>query len=180
MKSIVSLVVLLVALMPGRYAPGAEEELNWRTSFPVEKDEDGEKMIVSGTVYDEDGNTPLAGVVVYAYHTDAKGYYSYHGSGNRNPRLKGWMRTNDEGRYEFESIRPAPYPQGSIPAHVHYVVTRPDEREQSFELVFEGDPLVSDRVRDRAKEGGFWIVSAIERNDEGAWSCAADLVLYSK
>jgi protocatechuate 3,4-dioxygenase beta subunit len=88
------------------------------------------------------------------------------------------MRTDERGRYEFRSIRPAPYPGGGVPAHVHYVVTARDgDDEQHFELVFDDDPLVSDRVRRQAKEGNFWVVRPIAKDDDGVWRVTADLVL---
>jgi hypothetical protein len=39
-------------------------------------DEPGEQLEISGTIYQQDGKTPAAGVVLYMYHTDSKGLYS--------------------------------------------------------------------------------------------------------
>src|SRR5215510_4960273 len=118
------------------------------------KEEPGERLIVTGKVLGPDGKTPLAGASVYVYHTDAKGLYT-PGANNdsRNPRLRGYMRTDAEGRYEYSTIKPAPYPNNRIPAHIHYVVNAPSHRERIFEIVFEGDPLIDDRIRsDAARE----------------------------
>ncbi len=84
--------------------------------------EPGVPLVISGTVVAADGTTPVAGVVVYAYHTDAMGYYrkaQTGDTGERGPRLRGWVRTDAEGHFEFTTIHPAPYPHRDVPAHVH-------------------------------------------------------------
>src|SRR5512134_1672562 len=35
--------------------------------------EPGERLVITGTIYQNDGRTPAAGVVLYAYHTNAAG-----------------------------------------------------------------------------------------------------------
>ncbi|MEO6725556.1 MAG: hypothetical protein ABIP14_09665 [Blastocatellia bacterium] len=89
------------------------------------KDEPGERLIVSGKVFGKDGRTPLTGASVYVYHTDAKGLYTPDTNDNKNPRLRGYLRTDEQGRYEFATIKPGHYPNNTIPAHIHYVVTAP-------------------------------------------------------
>ena len=79
--------------------------------------EPGEPLLVTGRVFAADGTTPAAGVVLFVYHTDAKGHYNrWPGSA---PRLKGWMKTGPDGRYEYRTIRPGAYPGGRTAAHVH-------------------------------------------------------------
>ena len=41
----------------------------------VKDDEPGERLTVSGQVFAPDGKTPAPGVIIYAYNTDAQGYY---------------------------------------------------------------------------------------------------------
>src|SRR5215470_20421912 len=84
--------------------------------------EAGAPLVISGTVYAADGVTPLAGVVVYAYHTDVNGLYRPDRRFDAPPRLRGWARTDAAGHYSFRTIRPAPYPNQKIPAHVHFHV----------------------------------------------------------
>jgi hypothetical protein len=50
-----------------------------------------------------DGVTPAAGVILYAYHTDAAGLYGR--TPNADPRIQGWVRTDKAGR--FSSSRSA-------------------------------------------------------------------------
>src|SRR5690242_2086385 len=76
--------------------------------------EPGEPMIIEGTIYKKDGKTPASNVILYVYHTDAKGYYS-NPPGQKevvHGHLRGWIKTGPDGKYKFTSIRPAPYPDG--------------------------------------------------------------------
>ena len=89
------------------------------------KDEPGERLIVTGQALD---GTPLvAGVSVYVFHTDADGFYARgmkNFEGELNPRLHGAMRTDTNGRYQYQTILPGRYgTNGAL--HVHYVVTAP-------------------------------------------------------
>jgi len=140
------------------------------------KEESGERLIVTGQVFGPDGKTPLAGASVYVYHTDAKGLYTPETNDNRNPRLRGYMRTDAQGRYEFSTIKPAPYPNNRIAAHIHYVVNAPGHRECVFEIVFEGDPNIDERMRaDAAKEESAFSIRTLTRDQHGVWRCSQDV-----
>ena len=69
----------------------------------VATDEPGTPLVVTGRFTDTDGR-PLAGIGVYAYHTDAAGYYSPGvppADDDRAPRLYGFLRTDEGGRYRM-------------------------------------------------------------------------------
>lgn len=143
------------------------------------KEEPGERLIVTGRVFGKDGRTPLAQASIYVYHTDAKGLYTPGANNdNRNPRLRGYLRTDEQGRYEYATIKPAPYPNGNIPAHIHYVVTAPGYKERIFEIVFEGDRFIDDRIRaDAAKEDSGFSIRPLERDKQGVLRCTQDIKL---
>lgn len=102
--------------------------------------EPGDPIEIAGTLVAPDGKTPVAGALVYAYHTDATG--EYRGSSDR-PRLRGWAKTGASGRFTFLTSKPAPYPGARGPAHVHVHVWGAGYPRQWFELLFQGDPRVS-------------------------------------
>jgi protocatechuate 3,4-dioxygenase, beta subunit len=84
-------------------------------------DEPGERLVVEGRVFAPDGRAPAAGVMVYAYNTDAEGYYGA-GRGEYPSRLYGWMKTDPAGRFELRTIMPGCYPGMQVPAHIHFVL----------------------------------------------------------
>ena len=140
------------------------------------KGEPGERLIVAGKVFGKDGRTPLTGASVYVYHTDAKGLYTPDTNDSKNPRLRGYMRTDDQGRYEFATIKPAHYPNNTIPAHIHYVVTAPGYKERIFEIVFEGDRFINDRIRtDAAKDDSGFSIRPLGRDQQGVLRCVQDI-----
>jgi hypothetical protein len=81
-------------------------------------DEPGLPLRIRGTLYRPDGTTPLAGALVFAYHTDRAGLYNNDNAAH-SWRLQGAARTAADGTFEFETIRPASYPSTRIPQHVH-------------------------------------------------------------
>jgi hypothetical protein len=116
--------------------------------------EPGTPLVIRGAVFHPDGRTPEAGSVVYAYHTDSAGEYFAPGEPKRTYRLQGWAKTDAAGRFEFVTIRPAPYPKRRIPAHVHFTIETSQYGRQSFGLLFADDPLVSDAERFKSSEAG--------------------------
>ena len=97
--------------------------------------EPGQRLILTGHVVDPDGK-PVR-VMLYAYHTDARGLYRPDGSFRGEPRLKGTLLTAPDGSYEIDTIRPAPYPNRNIPAHIHVHLRWP-QHDQEEEIRFEG------------------------------------------
>jgi protocatechuate 3,4-dioxygenase beta subunit len=105
--------------------------------------EPGDPLVVHGRAVAEDGNTPVAGAVVFAYHTDREGLYNRPEAGPHSWRLRGWVQTAPDGRFEFTTIRPAAYPQNKIPQHIHLQIFLPDGRRYwADELQFADDPLL--------------------------------------
>ncbi len=176
-----SFVVLFLSLIcvsnffsePAFSKTGSMKFGSWKTVL-TSKDEPGEPLIVSGTVFAPDGKTPAPGITVYVYHTDAEGYYRKGANSSDNPRIKGTMITNSEGKYEFRTIKPAPYPGGGAAAHIHYVLSGKGYSEQRDEVMFEGDPYLTPRVRSASS------VRPLTRDKDGVWRCVYDIKLKQK
>jgi protocatechuate 3,4-dioxygenase beta subunit len=111
--------------------------------------EPGQRMIITGHVFGRDGK-PRGGVEMYAYHTDAKGLYRPDGSFHGEPRLRGTLITAADGSYTIDTIKPAPYPNRDIPAHIHIHLRGPGY-DQEEELRFDGQgPNICQLRRDSA------------------------------
>ncbi len=145
----------------------------------VSPGEPGEPMVISGTIYGADGRTPLEGARLYVYHTDARGYYNPDGRMGPHPRLRGWMKTGADGRYEFRTIKPAPYPGRIIPAHIHPTVDGPGYPARWIaEYWFEGDPyLKSEDIAKNAGLGSFSAIVKLQRDTAGVLRGLRDIRL---
>ena len=122
------------------------EKINWETTI-ANKDEPGDRIEINGTVVMPDGKTPAKNIILYIHHTDAKGYYAPSDTqtvGRINGHLRGWVKTNNEGKFKFYSIRNAPYPNRDIPAHIHILVKEPGKTLYYIDDVwYDDDPLIT-------------------------------------
>jgi protocatechuate 3,4-dioxygenase beta subunit len=130
-------------------------------------DEPGTQMVIDGRVMQPDGRTPAANVTVFAYQTDANGLYDDPANGPHSWRLRGWARTDAQGRFVFRTIRPAPYPANRIPAHVHFTIEGPTlQRRSTPELRFTDDQFVpADQRAASERAGTFGNVRPVETRD---------------
>ncbi len=179
MKLLTLLMLISLSLTVCAQSPTVAEKNAPSKTTITTKEEKGERLIVSGVVFGADGKTPLANASVYVYHTDTTGRYTPGATDdNRNPRLRGYMRTDAQGRYEYSTIKPAPYPGDGPPAHIHYHVNAPGYQERVFEIVFEGDPKVSADIRARAaQENSGFSLRPLTRDQQGVLHCTQDIKL---
>ncbi len=109
--------------------------------------EPGTPLRVSGVVVGS-GGAPVGGASLYVFQTDHEGYYSVKpASDNRNPRLKLFLRTDGQGAWSFQTVKPGSYPNSRVPPHIHFEVSAPGHAPKIFEIVFEGDPFVTPEMR---------------------------------
>ena len=111
--------------------------------------EAGQKLLITGTIYKLDGKTPAPDVVVYYWQTDNNGYYSpkdgMEEEATRHGHIRGWIKTGADGKYSIYTIRPAPYPDNTMPAHIHTSIKEPDIANEYYidEFIFIGDTLIA-------------------------------------
>jgi protocatechuate 3,4-dioxygenase, beta subunit len=143
--------------------------------------EPGERMIITGTIYKKDGISPAPNVILYLYHTDYKGNYTPTPNqihGKRHGHIRAWIKTGSDGKYQFTTIRPASYPNSTIPQHIHPIV-----KEQGLslywidEFLFDDDPHLTENERKRQeKRGGSGIIK-LQKNKDGMWIGTRDIIL---
>jgi protocatechuate 3,4-dioxygenase beta subunit len=174
----VAVLLAVVGAMTGAARGGGFPGCGSPPHILVAKAKAGEQpLVVQGQVVRADGKTPAAGVVVYVYQTDTTGRYNE--KPGAPPRLRGWMQTDVHGNYEYRTIRPAPYPGGRVPAHVHTQLWGPGVPEQwGTELLFADDPALPAAERERSQAlGRFAYVCSPRRDDHGWLHCRHDLRL---
>ncbi len=134
--------------------------------------EPGTPLRVTGRVLLADG-TPVPGVMIYVYQTNANGIYPKRpglcGAARIQGYLRGYVQSDVQGRYEILTIRPGIYRERDTPAHIHMTValTRPvDAQHMTYidDLMFEDDPILDARWRARLDaRGGSGIVRVSPR-----------------
>jgi len=141
------------------------------------EDEPGERLVISGIVYEVNGMTPLRGFVLYLYQTDASGVYNKTDRNWQRPRIRGWVRTDNDGKYEIRTIKPGSYPRSRNPAHIHVIVKLPgNEPEWIDDFLFEGDQFLSDEDRKRMdRDERFSPVMRVARDEKGILHCARNI-----
>jgi hydroxyquinol 1,2-dioxygenase len=122
---------------------------------------EGEPLYVEGRVHDGAGE-PLANVVIDVWQSDSEGFYDVQKELD-SASLRARFSTDDQGRYAFWTVTPAPYPiptDGPVgkmleltgrhpyrPAHVHFMLMAEGYETLVTQVFAEGDPyLDSDAV----------------------------------
>jgi len=117
--------------------------------------EPGTRITVKGIITDAKSK-PLSNALVYVYQTSSEGWYSdtaphiLQNEGDRkHARLFGYFKTNTNGEFEFETIKPHGYPHSDLPAHIHFEVSS-GNNSLITELLFDDDPRLAGDIRARA------------------------------
>lgn len=125
------------------YVSGTSEIINLNTqSLP------GDKIVVSGKIYGTtNDSTPVANAMIEVWHADNGGIYHPVGDGNISNyeasqiTLRGFVTTDAQGNYTFESIRPGLYP--GRPRHFHYRITANGYQTLVTQIYFKDDPTTA-------------------------------------
>jgi len=110
------------------------------------------QLRLEGRVFQKDEKTPAKNVILYIYHTNREGLYSKRpdatGWAKRHGYIRGWIKTDHTGFYTFYTFRPAAYPNGREPEHIHVTVKEPDKNEYYIDdFTFSDDPMLSTEER---------------------------------
>ena len=129
------------------------------------------KLKLTGTVFEKDSNMPAENVILYIYQTNRNGIYATIGDekgwAKRHGYHRGWIQTGKSGHYTFYTFRPAAYPNGIEPEHIHVTVKEPNKNEYYIdEFVFDDDPMLTQKERNELeKRGGSGIVKPEIKED---------------
>jgi protocatechuate 3,4-dioxygenase, beta subunit len=144
-------------------APGDNDLTKQHSGEPL-----GERIVVTGRVLESDGR-PVRGALLEVWQANAAGRYLHEVDQHPaplDPNFTGAGRslTDEEGRYEFVTVKPGAYPWRNHPnawrpAHIHFsLFGRAFTDRLVTQMYFPGDPLfeydpIFQSVRDpRARE----------------------------
>lgn len=120
------------------YQPGAPV----RTVTLAGADDEGVPLLVEGALVGPDCRTPLKNYVLDLWQASTAGKYS---AGHGDFRLRGKIKTDQFGRYSFETILPGRYADsvGIRPAHIHVTFRTPGGNALlTTQMYFQGDPYL--------------------------------------
>jgi len=111
----------------------------------------GQLITVKGRVMDEDG-TPIKGAIIELWQANAAGKYIHKMDNHQAPidpnfTGQGRLVTNEEGEYEFYSIKPGAYPVLESgwwwrPPHIHFSILGVSWMDRYVtQIFFPGEPL---------------------------------------
>lgn len=133
--------------------------------------DEGPKLKFTGVIYQHDGKTPAENVILYIYHTNQEGIYPKRGGetgwARRHGYIRGWIKTDEDGRYTFYTLKPGSYPSRSSPAHTHAIILEPDGGYYYIDdWNFADDPLLPEEERSEpGPKGGSGLVELQRQGD---------------
>lgn len=123
----------------------------------MKRDFEGEVLLAEGTVRDMDG-VPISYAEIDIWQTAPNGLYSSQDPDQNIHSFHGLMKTDENGRYAFTTVRPVSYtvpddgPVGEIlraagrhpwrPSHLHYIVSAEGYRSLVTEVFPDDDPYL--------------------------------------
>ncbi|MCB0497065.1 MAG: intradiol ring-cleavage dioxygenase [Cyclobacteriaceae bacterium] len=150
--------------------------------------QNGQKISLTGTVYERDGKTPASNVIIYYYHTDIHGIYATNPNeplnmpknklGQTHGYIRGWVKTGVDGKYTINTVMPGTYPSRAEPAHVHITVKEKNMEEPYYldDFVFDDDPLLTSQRRNKLENrGGSGVIRIVKKGN--LWIGERNLIL---
>lgn len=160
----------------------------WRAQSPrtesgasiVRSPTPGPSLFVNAQVVDVAG-AAVPGAEVDVWQSAPTGLYENQDPTQGDMNLRGRFTTDDDGRFSFRSVMPAPYPiptSGLVgellraqdrhpyrPAHLHALIYKPGFKTISAQIYVKGDPYLDSDVQFGVAE---WLIADYRRHDAGA------------
>ena len=155
----------------------------------VSDDTKGDRVRITGRVYDLTSKEPIAGAVLDVWQAATNGLYENQDKNQPDYNLRGRFRTDDAGTFELEALLPTPYPvptdgpvgelmrlakrQPNRPAHIHFIVSAPNYETFVTQVFRKGDDIIDEDpvfTADRNLIGDF-------RKDNGQYRLQYDFQL---
>jgi hydroxyquinol 1,2-dioxygenase len=170
------------------HAAGAPDRANGESM--LEDPDDGDRVVVRGTITDVDGK-PVEGVVLDCWQNASNMFYAVQQPGIQSPNnLRGIYHSQPDGSFEIRSIRPVPYPipsdgpAGDLlkkngrnwwrPGHLHIWARHPDYKDLITHVFdVESDFLDGDAVFGVQRS----LIREFKPDDTGELATTFDIVL---
>jgi protocatechuate 3,4-dioxygenase beta subunit len=156
------------------YRPGAPMR-----SDIIPPDSKGSPMNLNGTIFKEDGKTPLNNVLVEIWQCDENEHYD---NTSDSYLFRGAIKTGKNGKYAFKTIVPVPYkadPNDESswrPAHIHMRVSVDEQQDLITQIYFKGDKY-NDTDRSASSPQAVNRILNIVKNSSGENTVTFDVVM---
>ncbi len=140
--------------------------------------ESGTKIRITGRVQNLDCSEFIPETIIDVWHADNDGKYD-----NEGYHLRGKTKTNAQGFFIFETIKPGEYLNGSKyrPSHIHFKITPPGHSTLTTQLYFAGDTSIAEDAAASISSGQYdathRIIELVDDGNgvlEGTWDIAID------
>jgi catechol 1,2-dioxygenase len=128
----------------------------------VSPDTAGERVRITGRVYDLTTEAPIAGATLDVWQAATNGLYENQDEGQPDYNLRGQFQTDEMGTFDLLALMPTAYPvpmDGPVgellrvagrhpyrPAHIHFIVSKPGYETLITQVFVEGDEMVETDV----------------------------------
>jgi len=139
--------------------------------------EPGDRIIVSGRVKTLDCSKVISEAIIDVWHANDAGQYD-----NSGYNLRGKLKSNAQGFYQFETVLPGKYLNGSQyrPRHIHFKITAPNFPEVTTQLYFVGDTSIANDAAASITSGKYDArdrIIPITKNDSGVYEGTWDIII---
>ena len=127
----------------------SEQNLNNIDSIPG-FDTKQNKLMITGTIFQNDGITPAKDVILFINQTDENGNFDVKRDAYKKQYIfhRAWIKTNADGQYTFYTFVPGTIRRSNELKHIHPVIKEPGKAEYDLAaFVFDNDPLLTKRCR---------------------------------
>jgi catechol 1,2-dioxygenase len=140
----------------------ANPPLRQRGESVVSADTVGDRVRITGKVYDLVSGKPVVGAALDVWQAATNGFYENQDENQPDYNLRGLFRTDEAGTFELVALLPTPYPvptDGPVgellrvanrsvfrPAHIHFIVSAPGYETLITQVFVEGDEMIESDV----------------------------------
>ena len=161
------------------YVPGSPQRRTGESLLLRMCDEP--EFVVHGRVLGPDSE-PVAEAKIEVWQTDSNGMYDIQDDSQPEDNLRGWYRSDAEGRFQINTIRPTSYPiptDGPVgellratdrhpwrPAHLHATISAPGYQTLTTHLFDAEDKYLDSDVVFAVKESLIRTIAQNDRDDD--------------
>ncbi len=139
----------------------------------------GIPMNLSGSIFKQDGKTPLDNALIEIWQCDENEHYD---NASDSYLLRGALKTGKNGKYDFKTIVPVPYkatPDDEAswrPAHIHMRVSVADQQDLVTQIYFKGDKYLDKDTWSSSPQAVNRILNIV-KNSSGVNTVTFDVIM---